>query len=378
MIRVSNVDEMGYYNPSNLLKENCLWNVVIGERSNGKTTGCLLHMLRDYIDSGYKHQGVLMRREATDFKDGGKFMFTVVETYVKDLTHGKWTGIEYKNESWFLYRTDANDKIIRDSKPFCYAMAISSMVHYKSRSYGDFIRTIVFDEFLDPNSHYLKNEWLMLCNNVSTVVRNKAKARIFLIGNTVDMYGCPYFKEWGIKNVGKLEKGDIQVYKYGENGQTSLAIQMSDGLSKKKDSDVYFAFDNPNLKMITDGAWQIVTAPHLPDDYEYDKKDIVFQYFIKYDDDVLHCECITRENEIYTYIHRKTSPLKDTDHDLIYDMVENPKSNYRTNLLKPFTKVEKKIKSLFDMDKVFYQDNEVGEEVKAYLRWCKQRGVGGL
>ena len=40
-------------------------------------------------------------------------------------------------------------------------------------------------------------------------------------------------------------------------------------------------------------------------------------------------------------------------------------------ITKPVTDLEKRIVSFFIKDKVFYQDNEIGEIVRNYLEWCK-------
>jgi hypothetical protein len=55
--------------------------------------------------------------------------------------------------------------------------------------------------------------------------------------------------------------------------------------------------------------------------------------------------------------------------DLIYTPDYNPQPNYRRKLNKPTNDTEKKIVWFFANDKVFYQDNEVGEIIANYLVW---------
>lgn len=109
--------------------------------------------------------------------------------------------------------------------------------------------------------------------------------------------------------------------------------------------------------------------PHLP--YKYKPKDILFTYFIKFDDELLQCEIINTENSVFTYIHRKTTELKNTDNDLIYSVDYDARPNWKRKLTKPTTDIEKKIAIFYTRDKVYYQDNEVGEIVRNYLQWCK-------
>ena len=51
----------------------------------------------------------------------------------------------------------------------------------------------------------------------------------------------------------------------------------------------------------------------------------------------------------------------------------SPYPNHCINFLQPKTNVEKKILWFYKYGKVFYQDNEVGEVMRNYILWCKQK-----
>ena len=138
--------------------------------------------------------------------------------------------------------------------------------------------------------------------------------------------------------------------------------------SVKKESDVYFAFNNPKLQMITHGSWEIDIYPHLNGHFR--SGDILHSYFIIWDGDILQADIIIDELSFYTYIHRKTTEIKDPDFDIIYQIESDKRFNYYKNLKKPIDNISKKITSFFRTYKVFYQDNEVGEIVRNYLQWC--------
>ena len=135
-----------------------------------------------------------------------------------------------------------------------------------------------------------------------------------------------------------------------------------------KESDYYFAFDNPKLSMITGGAWEIDIYPHCP--VKYTPADIVFTYFIQFLDDLLQCEIVLHDDMYFTFIHRKTTDIKYPDSDLVYTTEYSPRPNYKRNITIPQTPIERKIAQHFMSDKVFYSDNEVGEIVRNYLIWC--------
>ena len=122
--------------------------------------------------------------------------------------------------------------------------------------------------------------------------------------------------------------------------------------------------------MITSGDWQLDIYPHCPK--KYVPKDIVFVFMIIFDEEMLQAEIVQADDDIFIFIHRKTTDLKKPDEDLIYSQEYDVRLNHRRNILKPVYEVEKKIALLFRLDKVFYQDNEVGDLVANYLAWCKQ------
>ena len=232
------------------------------------------------------------------------------------------------------------------------------------------ITTIFFDEFLSRTG-YLNDEFVLFMNLVSTIKRLRTDVKIFLVGNTINPY-CPYFAEMGLKHAYKIPIGKIEVYTYGESS-LKVAVQRAENVVKidsKKDIDPYFAFDNPSLKMVTHGDWELSLYPHCP--FKYLPKEIIFTYFIIFDDFIYQCEVIHHGNNWITFIHRKTSPIKNDDKDLVFQKEVSYRNNYRTRLTRPVDMLGKNILSFFRNEKVFYQDNEVGEAIRNYLMWCNQ------
>ena len=70
------------------------------------------------------------------------------------------------------------------------------------------------------------------------------------------------------------------------------------------------------------------------------------------------------------YIHRKTTPIQDEDSDIIFSENYDPRPNHFRNIRKGTSPIHQKIAYFFKNDKVFYQDNEVGEVVRNYLQYC--------
>lgn len=360
-------DKIKYYSLKQIQQRECTYNVIFGERSNGKTYAVLEYALKTYCETG-KQLG-LVRRWMEDFRQKrGAQMFAnhVSNGLVKKYSNGEWDDVYYYSGRWFLCKWDDQlKKRVTDSKPFAYGFTLNAMEHDKSTGYPD-ITTICFDEFLTRTA-YLPDEFVLFMNVVSTIVRQRRDVTIYMLGNTVNRY-CPYFAEMGLTNINKMKPGDIDVYQYGES-ELRVAVEYADMPAKKKPSDFYFAFDNQKLKMITSGAWEIDIYPHKPCDFT--RNNIIFEYFIVFGEEIMHCEIVSIEDLVFTYIHRKTTELKDTDNDLIYSLDYSPRPNWHRNIAKPANDLERNIWSFFLRDKVFYQDNECGEVVRNYIMTVK-------
>ena len=357
-----------FINLSSVLAKQALYNLLIGERSNGKTFAVLEHALTEYWKNG--SELAYIRRWADDFKQKrGAELFSSLEAKgkISKITGGVWTTTHYYSGKWFLARYNEEGKKELSEKPFAYAFALTAMEHDKSISFPN-IRTIVFDEFLTRNG-YLPNEFVLFMNTLSTIIRERDDVKIFMCGNTVNVY-APYFKEMGITNIKNMKQGDIDVYEYGSSG-LRVAVYFTDGVKGGKKSDVYFAFNNPHLSMITGkgSIWELDIYPHLP--VKYVPRQVLFIYFIAFDGELLQCDVVQDKSAIFTYIHRKTTPLKKPEKDLIFTLQHSHLPNWRRNIKTPPDTLGKKIYSMYVQDKIFYQDNEVGEIVRNYLMACK-------
>lgn len=360
-------DKPKYYSLDKILATNSLYNVIVGERSNGKTYAVLKHSLEHYMKTG--GQVGIVRRWQEDIRGNRAssiWSAIISNGEVEKITKGKYQGIYYTSRRFYLCNYDEDGKpIYNDNDLLGHTFALSDTEHNKSISYPD-IETILFDEFITRGT-YLQDEFVLFMNTVSTIVRQRDNVTIFMLGNTVNMY-CPYFNEMGLTHIQKMEQGSIEVYTYG-NSELRTAVEYCESLSDSKESNKYFAFDNPKLKMITSGAWELDIYPHLPIKYDY--RHVLLTYFIKFDDRIFQCNIIDKDDLIFTYIHDKTTPIQDDDNDIIYSLEYSPKMNYNRSIYKPTNEIGQKILYFFKTDKVFYQDNEVGDAINNYLKACR-------
>lgn len=365
-----------YYSIKNINAKNARYNVIFGERSNGKTYAvCAEEIVDNFVKSGGVEQGAIIRRFDDDFigLTSARSMFNSLmfngegRNVIQEKTK-IYDGVEYYGGAFYMCVTDEKTKkLVRTSVILAYAFSLTSEQSYKSGSYPH-ITTILFDEFM-TRSFYLKDEFIAFQGILSTIIRDRDNVKIYMCANTVNKYGCPYFSEMGLYRVKQMKQGDIDVYEYGESG-LRVAVEWADSPSKSgKASDVYFAFNNPRLQMITTGVWEMDIYPHCP--AKYRPKDIAFVYFIRYDNELLQCEIVINETDNFTFIHRKTGEIKNVN-DLTFDLEPSPRPNRRTRITATVDNLGKRIYSYYATDKVFYQNNEVGEIVRNYLNACRK------
>lgn len=359
---------------------NAKYIMCFGRRGNGKTweikdialNGDPKTGIPGYIKEG--KQSAYIRRDDTDLKGyRAKRLFDDVVNAgkIEEWTDGAWTDVVYKEHAWWLAKFDETlNKIVCDARPFMFAFSLSVAHHDKSVAFPN-VSNVFFDEFL-TTAGYLPDEWATFLNTLSTIKRNRDDVTVFFYGNTISTW-CPYFTNFGI-NVRKLKQGEVIPIVYGEEGYRIIVEFCADsGASGKAARDPYFAFKDNTAKMITSGTWDIQIYPTCPQSYE--RCEIVNEYYIKFDRELLHAEMIYSQGNFFTFIHRKTTPIKDGDKHMVFQQEWDPRPNYRRSILRPSGRQEKIIISQFMKDKVFYQDNEVGDIVHNYLLWCKKEAA---
>lgn len=359
---------MRYYNPAKIDKRNATYNLIFGERSNGKTYAMLKKSVENYMKDGSQMAYIRRWKEDVTGRRAARLFSGLIENgEIDKISKGEFTGVHYWAGKFYLCTYDDNGKpIYSDNDLIAFTFSLSDTEHDKSTSFP-LIKTIVFDEFL-TNKTYLRDEFVLFMNAVSTIVRKREDVKVYMLGNTVNKY-CPYFQEMGLNHIDKMKQGCIDLYHYGDSKLT-VAVEYCAAIKTDGKTQKYFAFDNPKLAMITGGAWELAIYPHLP--YKFKPNEILFTYFIEFNDNIFQCEIVDKNGIYFTYIHVKTTEIKNPDDDLIYSLDFNPKLNYNRSVYKPINKLQERVLWFFKTDRVYYQNNEVGDTISNYLKQCSK------
>lgn len=190
---------MKYYDLKPLLKKcpDADYYIIIGQRSNGKSTAVGKYMIDECMNDGSKFAYFSRLKNSyliKDFEEGHGYFSGYLEKYTK---------FKYNKE----LKTH-NNNICIGNLPLCTQFYISTSAMYKSKQYINY-KYIVFEEFVSENGIYLRNEWVRFNSLISTITRNNG-AKVFLIGNTISRFN-PYFEnlEIDVLNL-NLKPNDIK------------------------------------------------------------------------------------------------------------------------------------------------------------------------
>lgn len=354
-----------FYSLKRILKEKADVNIVYGERSSGKTFSALEFAVRDYVKNG--NQAVYMRRQKDEI-DGAKktdiFGGLVSTDKIKEITDGVYDNVYVRGTKAYLATYNEDGKMIRDERPFMHFIIISLQQKFKSLAYPD-VRNVIYDEFLTRTGE-IADEWSQYQNALSTVIRRRDNVRIFLLGNTVNPFSI-YFEHYGIRDqVRKMKPGDV--YVMTTRAGLKIAVEYTEPNVTAQKSSKYFDLGDSTGNMIVSGGWE---TAHYPKPPAFDKQDIYFTYFIIYSGYILQCEMISTGDQLFTFIHEKTTPMKNEDEDYIFSLDYDPRRNWHIKMNKNADKMSRFIYDDIAAARVYFSKDDVGEIFRNfYQRSC--------
>ena len=360
-----------YYDYTAIMAIPAIYRVIIGQRSNGKTYGWAKMAMDHYLDDGLPSAYVRRMDEMIKPKNIGNLFDPQID-YIREKTNGDYNSIEYRANGWYLTRVEQNSagawvRVAKDVRPFCRSYAISTMETTKGADNGE-VWSVCFDEFM-TRAFYLSNEFVLFTQLLSSIIRDRDGVQIFMIANTVTK-SCPYFKEMGLYRVLKQDQGTIDVYQLGKDGD-KIAVEYCAAVDTiRKKVSKYYAFDNPQLEMITSGGWEMALYRHAPQNLSQYR--IILTFFVIHDGITLQGDIHIYQRYPIIFWHYKTGEIKNPERTIIYSMdVVDGNPLHQRDLKNAFCRAQTMIFDLIRTQKTFYADNETGEAVAAYLRTQK-------
>lgn len=348
-----------YYNLKQILKYKALYNVIIGQRSNGKTFSVLRLVLDGFIDTGTP-SAYIRRLDSEIKKSEVEHLLDPHREYIEKRTKGKYNDFVYKSKVFYLCKRDENGDILATSDPVLYCFALSLSTKSKGQDRGKIMYTI-FDEFL-TRDFYLTNEFVRYTEVLSSIMRDRDGTIHFLLGNTVNKY-CPYIDEMGLINLPEQKQGTIDLYTYGDS-ELTVAVEYCAEATSTKGVQKYFAFDNPHLQMITKGVWEFANYPHITESIKH--ADVKYKLYLSFAHKTL-CLDVVRNKDLYIRVTPQTHTIP--DNHIVFTTEPTPNPYYITAPNKSDNRLIIIVWKLIQSGKVFYSDNTTGEVFNNWLKW---------
>lgn len=358
------------YNASTLPFDKAKWHILLSERATGKTTNCLLYGLCMYVMYGCQ-VGYIRQTEMQIAPKNISSLFSVIVEYgyIAKLTNNKYNNIIYRSRKWYLCNIDDTGAMLYvDTKPFMYTLAVELWNDYKSSLVVPEMDLLIFDEFI--GKYYTPDEFIHLCDIISTIGRHRESLNIILTANTINRHST-YFNELCIYDkVQHLKIGDKDIIT--SLGGTNIYIELIESdaaLRKKKNriNELYYGFPNTKLQSITGGGWSVASYPHTPRDES--NESIIKNFYLSHNNKIVQLEIMKNDTlGIFVNCHWATQLYDDSIIFTIED-IKDSRYLYKFGADRNYCK---KLWSLYNNYLFFYASNDVGEFIENYIKSAKK------
>lgn len=369
-----------YYKSDKISSEDAQYNLIYGERSNGKSYDIkhkygleyFVNKNPDLFKEGVENYNVLnitgrfvlTRREKEELKNER------VESYFADcdiekITNKKYNIIKvYRGEIYFA-KYDINTGKDKLGVKIGYVIPLSLEQNYAGSSFLD-VDNIIFEEFMSRKG-YLRNEPTKLQNLYSTIDRKRGTTKVWMVGNTISRI-CPYLTSWGLIDLVKTnEQGTLftKELEVGSDKDTNKKLYVKLAVEFCESTGVTSWAFGEHADMLNTGSWQTDKQPTLSDSFKNYSNiiQIGFDYMgFKYLGRLL----IDSKDNLFWFICPHTKD-KFKDNTIIFSDKINTNLMYQKNIYDitiPNVKLRKMLSDTFHESMIFFSDDLTGTEFK--------------
>ena len=264
---------------------------ILGGRGCGKTYPVMKQCITDYFDGKGVFAYVRRRKEALSGKNMDD-LFAPHTDYIYEKSGHKWNRIKYWRGRFYLELWEFNpetqlvERTAKQAEPIGGAWAMSTWENDKGGDFGSDkggISNIVIDEVLSKGGQYLKDEWSVMLNVISSLVRDRWEqdTKIWMLMNPLSKWANPYFRNMGIGKELIKQPGITEIKYPDETGKKTAMSAVFVYIAAKTDKDgnvieidenrtnvynTFFAFGNSKgkSKSMTHGYWEMDDSARLP------------------------------------------------------------------------------------------------------------------
>lgn len=353
------------FNPSTLPIDAAAWFVLTSERNTGKTTNLILICMLLWAKYGAISAYVRQSEDMITPKEMKNFMNVIINNgYIPKITNGKYNGVRYWARHYTFVKWTPDGKKEAESDPFLWVGSLTEHETYKSTLNLPTCNVIIYDEFISSNTR--PNEFIALCDLHKTIGRNRHGLKLFLLANTTYYYH-EYFRELMIQDEVINCKVNHSFIKATELGTKIFYKMIGDkDIQREKINTEYYGFDNPRLKSITGGDWAIANYPHIERE---DREELDRSRYILFNGLYYRIDLVTSERlGLHCLVH-KASSGRNAKVIFTIGEIRERRERFRYGNEKG---LDNFLWRLYDRNRWYYADNEVGYAVEAYKNRADQ------
>lgn len=350
---IANKAEREHYSLQPIKKIGATYNLIYGEKSNGKSYAVKEDCLKRFLENG--EQMVLLRRYDVELKR------QKLERYWSDMPIDILSGGEYNeiySYSGDLYMAKNENGKRTNAKKFGFTMALNLAQSYSGTEYPQ-VTTILLEEFISLDGGYLPDELFLFNHIISTVARRRT-ITVYMLANSISRIS-PYWREYSVDDIVKnQEQGTICVIKRNtiSGDEQKVAVEYCANTTGRS-----LMFAGRRGVMINEGKWLVNEQPKLP--YCRNEWECVYIFVIEYKKDKFLAEYLIRDSEYCLYITPKTTEIKNGTRIVTDKASANPLA---TLGLIPLNSQERLVFNMLTNGKTFYSDDQTGTEFQECLK----------
>ena len=119
-------EKIKYWDIFPILSKQAQYNIIFGERSNGKTYGTLKYCIEEYFAKG--DEFAYIRRWDEDLvgkKGESLFNGLIANGVIKKASKGKFNTVIYKSRAYYMALIEDGKIVTQEDTPFAYAFALT-------------------------------------------------------------------------------------------------------------------------------------------------------------------------------------------------------------------------------------------------------------
>ena len=351
--------------------------MVAGKRGNGKTYNTLAYCLEQWRDLGdtFLYVRRIDRMVATPKMRNLLYGHRRTGFLQKILEAKGYDDIVFYSEAFWPATRNEKGKLIRGDEPLGYVASINTWETSKGSPIPH-CTTVYFDEFLTHGS-YLINEPSMFDNVISTAMRENRK-RVIMTANKIS-WNAPYFREWRLEDANKLQPGQYKVYTiHQSDGSTRKIVYWHTDAEGDTRINSFVNIENTRSRAIATDEWETGDFNRIPEESGAWFRETPC-YVQSQDGFALTLQPVQAPDGtplLFVYTNGRTivdkyppyiSPLyRDR---IVYTDFAVPCINCRFAITKQPDELSKYILSALNQNRVYYQNNTAGENLRYYIKF---------